>query len=93
LSLKASKPGFYGFAEKLDCAADRCPAPASFTSYGELAHTKLEVQVRYCEHRSAAARPGERHTREAAELSSTVCAEVALQIRPVRRPAVLDYPA
>jgi len=92
LSLKASKPGFYSFSEQL-CYADHCPAPASFPSYSELAHPKLEVQVRYCEHRSATTRPGERRTREATKLFSASLAAVALQVRPVRRPAVLDYPA
>ena len=81
MSLKASKPGFYSFSEQL-CYADHCPAPASFPSYGELAHPKLEVQVRYCEHRSATTRPGEWCAREVAELFSASLAAVALQGLP-----------
>jgi len=82
LSLNASKPVLNRPSEEPDCAAYSLPTPTGLPGYSQLAHTKLEVQVRYCEHRSATTRPGERRAREVAELFSASLAAVALQGLP-----------
>jgi len=85
------KPGFYGFAEELDDAADGCPAPARLSSYGKLAHPQLEVQVRYGEHLAwRELGPGKRRAREVAELPSTRLTKVALCVGLVRFFAVFS---